>query len=93
MTIHTPKPDHLAERIVADLLDVRDASQVGDAVTRRVKHLPPGRALVVIAQAVGIFALLLEQIRQHSESGRELIDGMRNSLVADLVANRLKEGD
>jgi len=85
------KPDYLAQRILADRLDVRDSSEIGNTLARRIKHLPPHEALVAIGGVVGYLVLLLEQIRDRSETGRQLIEGIRNSLVADIVANAFKE--
>lgn len=83
----------LADRIFADLLDVRDSSEIGDAVSRRVQHLPARDALVVIGQVVGMCGLLIEQVRDHSTSGRDILTEVRDGFVTQLVANQIKNGE
>lgn len=87
---NTSKPgDHLPERILADLLDLRDESDIAATIARRQNHLTPEAGRIVIAQSLGIAMLLIQQIRERSGTGAQIIQEVRDGLTTDLVAGTL----
>lgn len=85
----THPSQHLPERIIADLLDLPDEHGLGDAIGRRVQHLQPEVAKLVLGQALGITVLLIQQIRDRSMTGADVIRDVRNGLTTDLVSGSL----
>ncbi|MFJ4173467.1 hypothetical protein [Microbacterium sp. NPDC089696] len=87
--------DDLGGRIVADLLDLPQDSDlfqnpesfvIGETIVRRIGHLEPEAACVVLAQSLGIFLGVVHQIRQDSDTGANVIQEARDGLTAMIVA-------
>lgn len=79
----------LAMRVVRDLLEARDDRDVGPAVARRITHLAPDDAVMVAAQALGWFTLLVRELEARYPGVRGTTQEVRDGLLGDLVAARL----
>ncbi|REJ06295.1 hypothetical protein DY023_06600 [Microbacterium bovistercoris] len=80
----------LACRVFSDLLDIRDGDALGDVVTMRLRHLHSDDAVFVASYVLAWQTLLITEVRMRSKSAANTIAEVREGLMADLVAERLK---
>lgn len=81
--------DHLPERILADLLDLRDETDIPVTIARRQHHLTPEGGRAVLGSTLAFAVLLIQQIRERSATGAQIIQEVRDGLTTDLVAGTL----
>lgn len=75
----------LAHRVFADLLDWREPNSAGRAIVGRVKHLPLDAQAHVYAQTLGLVTLTLEQVRERSITGTEVLTEIRDGITQAIV--------
>lgn len=91
--MNTDRRHELGARIIVDLLDVRADTDIAATIARRVNHLKASEQVHVLAQSLGIAALILGQVRDLSTTGEDVLTVIRNGLMTDIVANNLLKGN